>query len=71
MIKTENGDTEVLATSPKELFGDILHILTTFVAYSKAIGVPNETIEKTLVQMIVDAFNESDTGELFDFSGKE
>lgn len=66
MIKTENGSTEVKAKTPQELFEDMLQIITTFIAYSKAISVPEEIIEKTLVQMIVDGFNDSKNGNMID-----
>ena len=44
----------------------MLQIITTFIAYSKAISVPEEIIEKTLVQMIVDGFNDSKNGNMID-----
>ena len=69
MIKTDNGTTEVKAKSPEELFGDMLQIITTFITYSISIGVPEENIEKILMQMIVDGFNEGDKRQLIDLSG--
>ena len=66
MIKTQNGKTEIKVGKPAELFEDMLHIFTAFVAYSKSIQVPDEIIEKIMVQMIVDAFSDSVVGDLID-----
>ena len=71
MIKTENGATEVKERTPDELFSDMLNIITTFITYSLNLGVPEETIEKILMQMVVDGFNDSNEANLIDLSGKE
>lgn len=71
MIKTENGTTEVKGRTPDELFRDMLNIITTFITYSLNLGVPEETIEKILMQMVVDGFNNSNEANLIDLSGKE
>lgn len=71
MIKTENGATEVKERTPDELFRDMLNIITTFITYSLNLGVPEETIEKILMQMVVDGFNDSNVAKLIDLSDKE
>lgn len=75
MIKTENGRTEVIAQSPEELFKDTRDVIATFVKFSKRLQVSDETIEKTLVQMIVDGFERGgkliDLGGLFNVENKE
>ena len=71
MIKTENGATEVKGKTAEELFRDMLNIITTFITYSLSIGVPEETIEKILMQMVVDGFKDSNVAKLIDLSGKE
>lgn len=75
MIKTENGKTEVIAQTTEELFRDTRDVITTFVKFSKRLQVPDEVIEKTLVQMIVDGFerggNLVDLGGLFNAENKE
>lgn len=71
MIKTENGTTEVKERTSDELFSDMLNIITTFITYSLNLGVPEETIEKILMQMVVDGFNDSNVAQLIDLSGKE
>ena len=67
MIKTENGKTEVIAQTTEELFRDTRDVITTFVKFSKRLQVPDETIEKTLVQMIADGFERG--GKLVDLGG--
>lgn len=49
----------------------MLNIITTFITYSLNLGVPEETIEKILMQMVVDGFNDSNVARLIDLSGKE
>lgn len=71
MIKTENGTTEVKALTPEELFGDMIQIITTFITFSKSLGIPEEEIEKILMHMVVDGFNGSDGKNLIDLSGEE
>lgn len=71
MIKTENGVTEVKERTADELFRDMLNIITTFITYSLNLGVSEETIEKTLMQMVVDGFNNSNKANLIDLNGKE
>lgn len=67
MIKTENGKTEVIVQTTEELFRDTRDVIATFVKFSKRLQVPDETIEKTLVQMIVDGFERG--GKLVDLGG--
>lgn len=71
MIKTENGVTEVKERTVDELFRDMLNITTTFITYSLNLGVPEETIEKILMQMVVDGFNNSNEANMIDLTGKE
>ena len=71
MIKTENGATEVKGKTAEELFRDMLNIITTFITYSLSIGVPEETIERILMEMVVDGFKDSNVAKLIDLSGKE
>lgn len=67
MIRTENGKTEVRLQTTEELFRDTRDVITTFVKFSKRLQVPDEVIEKTLVQMIVDGFERG--GKLVDLGG--
>lgn len=56
MITTKKGKTLVNAKGAEELCADMLSIITTFVAYSKSLGMPEIVIEQTLVRMVADGF---------------
>lgn len=62
MIRTENGITEVLVDSSEELRYDTQQIISAFIRFSLKANVPEDIIEKLLIIMIAEGFN--DKGEL-------
>lgn len=62
MIKTENGTTEILANTPEELCEDTQQVISAFIQFSIKANIPEEFIEKLLIEMVAQGFK--DKGDL-------
>ena len=62
MIITKNGQTEVLAKTPEELCEDTQQVISTFIQFSLKANIPEEFIEKLLIEMVAQGFK--DKGDL-------
>lgn len=69
MIITKNKAVEIKVNGIEEMLSDVSSVITAFVNFSIKSEVPDEVIEKTLVGMIAEAFENYNNGNLIDLSG--
>lgn len=57
MLNIKDGVAEVKVKDSNELLKDVRTAMCIFVKYSKEHRIPDEVIEKTSMEMVVEAFN--------------
>lgn len=71
MLNIKDGVAEVKVKDPNELLRDVRTAMYIFVKYSKEHKVPDEVIEKTSMEMVVDAFNNLNSIVIWDEKQEE